>query len=332
MTAKLLITHSKNGWFWGEAFLKPLNSLINALLLIGLVVILFFLFGLSKQERVVNFALSIWHYQLFRYSKADITIGSFIEFSFLVMVFIWLTRWSRECCYRWVYRYVKDQGIRNSLSAFTQYAVVSLGFIITLRVLGVDISGVSMILGGLAVGMGFGLRDFANNIVGGLMLLIERPVKEGDLISIDNTEGRVIHIGIRSMRVRSWDHLEVLVPNSETFSKPFTNWTHQDSVVRTVITIKVSREDSATKVQNLILEVLDIIPEVLKSPEPQVYLKHIDEALLEFEVRYFINIEENSRMSVRSIVLFAITAQFTAAGIKAPIPPVSIENITPCGG
>ena len=67
-----------------------------------------------------------------------------------------------------------------------------------------------MVIGGLAVGMGFGLRDFASNIVGGLMLLIERPVREGDLITLGGYEGRVSHIGIRSMRVSSWDNMEVL--------------------------------------------------------------------------------------------------------------------------
>lgn len=329
--AEFLIKQSKNGWFWGEAFLKPFSRLVNLILKIGLVASWFYLFGLSEEEKALTLLVNVWQFHLFRFSKANITVGSFIEFTFLVFLFIWMTKWTRECCYRWFYRYIKDLGIRNSFAAFTQYAVVTIGTIITLRVLGVDISGVSVILGGLAVGMGFGLRDFANNIVGGLMLLIERPVKEGDLISIDNTEGRVMHIGIRSMRVRSWDHMEVLIPNSETFSKPFTNWTHQDTVVRTVITIKVSREDSATKVQQLIMDVLAIIPEVLDDPEPQVYLKHIDEALLEFEVRYFINLEEHSRMKVRSIVLFAITAQFRATGIKSPIPPISIEGVVnPC--
>ncbi len=182
-----------------------------------------------------------------------------------------------------------------------------------------------IILGGLAVGMGFGLRDFASNIVGGLMLLIERPVREGDLITLGEYEGRVAHIGIRSMRILSWDHMDVMIPNAETFNKPVTNWTHQNGVVRTVLPIKVSRSDDPNLVQQLILDVLEIIPEVLSTPETQVYLKQIDEALLEFDVRYFINIQLNTRFMIRSKVLFAIMAQFKAAGIEAPIPPMRVE-------
>ena len=89
-------------------------------------------------------------------------------------ILIWVATWTREFCYRWLYRETKDPGVRNSISVFTQYGVVLLGGFIIFRILGLDFSGMSMVLGGFAVGMGFGLRDFASNIIGGVMLLIER--------------------------------------------------------------------------------------------------------------------------------------------------------------
>lgn len=328
--AEYCIQYTRNGWLWTEVFLKPIHRILKIALFIGFITIIIILCGWDTQTGLLLSLNRAWQFHIFNFSRVDITIGSFIEFTILVSLFIWAAKWTRECCFRWLYRHVRDVGIRNSFSVFTQYLVVTVGTIITLRVLGVDVSGLSMILGGLAVGMGFGLRDFANNIIGGLMLLIERPVKEGDLISVDNFEGVVTHIGIRALRVRSWDHMEVMIPNAKTFSSPFTNWTHQDDVVRTVIPIKLSRQDSPVEVQTLIFDLLAIIPEVLHDPAPQVYLKHIDEALIEFEVRYFIDIKAHSRMEVRSIVLLALTAQFKAAGIKPPIPPISIENLTSC--
>ena len=256
-----------------------------------------------------------------------------MKFIALLFVFIWFAKWTREFCYRWLYRHVSDPGVRNSLAVFTQYAVILLGGLITLRVLGIDFSGMAIVFGGLAVGMGFGLRDFASNIVGGVMLLIERPVREGDLITLGEYEGRVAHIGIRSMRVSSWDNMEVLIPNAETFNKPFTNWTHQDNIIRTVVPIKVNRDDDPTMVQQLIMDVLLIIPEVLSEPSPEVFLKQIDEVLIDFEIRYFINVQSHTRFEVRSKVLFAIMAQFKAAGVKAPIPSLNVglnhDVITP---
>jgi len=87
----------------------------------------------------------------------------------------------------------------------------------------------------------------------------------------------------------------------------------------------VSRADDPALIQQLIMSVFSSIPEIVADPPPQVFLKQIDDALIEFEVRYFINVQVYTRFEIRSKVLFAITAQFKMAGIRAPIPPISIE-------
>jgi potassium efflux system protein len=294
-------------------------------LLLVCAVILFQLLDLKSDSFIVVSLDKLAQYTIVNLTGVHITVVSTIEFFILLSIFVWAAKWTREFCYRWLYKNAKDAGIRNSLSVFTQYAVILVGCFVTLHVLGFDFSGMSMIIGGLAVGMGFGLRDFASNIVGGIMLLIERPVREGDLVTIGEHEGRVAHIGIRCMRVSSWDNMEVLIPNAETFNKPFTNWTHQDSIVRTVVPIKVSRSDDPVMIQQLIFDVLAITPEIVSDPPAQVFLKKIDAALIEFEARYFINVQLHTRFEVRSKVLFAITAQFKAANIKPPIEPISVE-------
>ncbi len=320
-----MISSLHNGWLWIEVALKPLDAVVRVSLVLAALVILFQLFGWTADSHVVAVLWQIGRYPVVNLSGARITVLSAVEFVALLFVFIWFAKWTREFCFRWLYRHVADSGVRNSLAVFTQYAVIILGGLLTLRVLGIDFTGMAIVFGGLAVGMGFGLRDFASNIVGGLMLLIERPVREGDLITLGEYEGRVAHIGIRSMRVSSWDNMEVLIPNAETFNKPFTNWTHQDSIVRTVVPVKVSRTDDPNAVQQLILDVLVIIPEVLSDPAPQVLLTKIDDVLIDFEVRYFINVQLYTRVEIRSKVLFAIMAQFKAAGVKAPIPSLNVE-------
>ena len=325
LLSEWMISSLHNGWLWIEVILKPLDKILRVFLLLASIVILFQLFGWYSDALIMESLKTFGYYPLVDISGVHITLVSILEFVILLSIFIWASKWTREFCYRWLYRNVIDAGIRNSFSVFTQYAVILMGGFITLRVLGLDFSGMSMVLGGLAVGMGFGLRDFASNIVGGVMLLIERPVREGDLITLGEYEGRVAHIGIRSMRVSSWDNMEVLIPNAETFNKPFTNWTHQDSIVRTVVPIKLSRADDPVLIQQLIADVLTSIPEIVSEPPSQVLLKQIDDALIEFEVRYFINVQLHTRFEIRSKVLFAITAQFKTAGIKPPIPPFSVE-------
>lgn len=135
-----------------------------------------------------------------------------------------------------------------------------------------------------------------------------------------------IHIGMRSLTIMSWDHMEIMVPNSDLFAKPFTNWTRHDSVVRTVISIKIQRLDDPRKVQALIMHVLGEHKDVVTDHPPQVFLKEVNESLIEFEVRYFINIvESKSRPRVRSEVLFAIQERFTEYGIKPPYPHQKIH-------
>ncbi len=323
--SELMISSLRNGWLWIEVFLKPLDKILRILLLVASILVLFQLFGWHSDSLVMVNLGKFAQYTIVNIPGIHITVTSTIGFCILLAVFVWASKWTREFCYRWLYKNAKDAGIRNSLSVFSQYAIVLLGGFVSLHVLGFDFSGMSMIIGGLAVGMGFGLRDFASNVVGGLMLLVERPVREGDLVTVGEHEGRVSHIGIRSMRVSSWDNMEVLIPNAETFNKPFTNWTHQDGIVRTVIPIKVSRSDDPAMVQQLIQDILATTPEIVGDPPAQVFLKKIDEALLEFEVRYFINVQIHTRIEVQSKVLFAIMTQFKTANIKPPIEPISIE-------
>lgn len=320
-----MVSSLYNGWLWIEVFLKPLDRVLRATLFLGMLFLLCKMLeiysGFSIFASLMRFADTI----LVNMPGIYITVKSVIWFLLWLMVLVWIAKWTREFCFRWVYKNTHDLGIRNSFSVFTQYTVIVVGFFIAFRVLGFDFTGLSLVLGGLAVGMGFGLRDFASNIVGGLMLLIERPVREGDLVTIGDYEGRVAHIGIRSMRISSWDNMEVLIPNAETFNKPFTNWTHQDSIVRTVIPIKVCRQDSPEQVQALVLKILMQMPEILVEPVPHVYLTQIDEALIAFEARYFINVNLHTRFEVRSKVLFAITTAFKAAGIQSPLPAMQVE-------
>lgn len=327
LMADLFIRYLQNGWLWTEALLKPLDRVLRIVMLILALMLLMYSFGWNQNSPAVQSLIEFFTYPIISFTGGKISLLSIIEFIILVAVVFWAARWTREFAYRWLFREIRDVGIRTSLSVFSQYSMAIIGAIITLRVLGLDFSGLSYVLGGLAVGMGFGLRDFANNIVSGIMLLIERPVREGDLITVGQHEGRVLHIGIRSLTMKSWDHMEVMIPNSETFNKSFSNWTHHDSIVRTVVSIKVHRSDDPVFVQSLIEKVLNEMEPVLSDPMPQVLMKELDDALIVFDVRYFINLNQSSRVVTRSQVLFEIWSQFKQNGIRAPYPQQDINLI-----
>ncbi len=317
ISSEWMIRRLSQGWLWSEAFLKPIDRLFRVFLFLCMIGSICLVLGWHHNSIVVVTMEKFFNYTFFSFSGMDVTPLNIVQFIILVSFIFWLAKWTREFAYRWLFRNSKDIGIRNSLAVLSQYLIITFGAIITLRILGIDMTGISVILGGLAVGLGFGLRDFANNIVGGLMLLIERSVKEGDIVSIGNYEGEVTHIGIRAMQLRSWDHMEVMVPNSEIFMRPFMNWTHQDSIVRTVIPMKILHVEDPLAVQQMILGLLHEIPEVLSNPEPEVYFINSD-ALIEFHVRYFINIAEHKRAAVRSKIILIIVEALKEEGIRPP--------------
>src|SRR3990167_11528595 len=107
-----------------------------------------------------------------------------------------------------------------------------MGIFFSLRVLGIDLGALTTIAAAFAFGIGLGLRDLANNFASGFLILLERPIRVGDIVSIENTEGKVMHIGSRAVTIRTWDNADLVVPNTEIFNKSFTNWTFKDNVVR----------------------------------------------------------------------------------------------------
>jgi len=324
-----VIRHLRNGWLLSESILKPIDRVLRVLLFLAGVAAIYMVYGWGPGSVPYLKTVNFLNTTVFSVGETQVKVFGLIQLIIVFILIYWVARWTREYSYRRLFSSYRDVGIRNSLSAFTQYGVVIVGLYFALELVDINLTGFRFVIGGLAVGLGFGLRDLANNFVCGILLLIERPLRNGDLITISDTEGRVTHIGMRSLTVHTWDHMEVIVPNSDLFSKPFTNWTRQDYIVRSVVRVTTQRVDDPNKVQALIVEVLDECDDVVKEPAPQVFLKEIDNSLLEFEVRYFINIQiSKSRPRVRSDVLFALWQRFDKSGIRPPYPQQDIHITT----
>ncbi|MDA8562015.1 mechanosensitive ion channel [Gammaproteobacteria bacterium] len=319
--SNIFIRHVSNGWLWTEAFLKPLDKILRLFVFCASGAALFYFYGWDMQSSVVQKLKIIFNYHLFDFLNTSITIISIIEVTIIVSILYWVGRWTREFMYRFLFTRTKDLGIRNSIAILTQYSMIVIGIFLGLRILGIDLHALTVVAGAFAFGIGLGLRDLANNFVCGFLLLFERPLRVGDTVTIGDNEGQVMHIGGRAITVRTWDHTELLVPNAEIFSKTFTNWTAKDHVVRTVISIKIKRQDSPVNVQDLIYQALVNHQDILTEPSPEVFLKELGENLIEFELRYYINLRQvKSRISVRSEILISIWEVFKSNGIQPPYP------------
>ena len=319
--SRLMIQYVNNGWLWTEAFLKPLDKILRISLFFAACAVLFLLYGWDRQSPIVINIVHLLQYKLINTATTSITAISLIELFVVISVFYWTAKWTREFVYRLLLSRTQDMGIRNSIAILSQYCVIMLGLFICLRVLGIDLRAVVAVTSLFALGIGFGLRDLANNFVCGFLILLERPLRVGDIVSVNGIEGDVMHIGGRAVTVRTWDHMELFVPNSEIFSKSFINWTARDNIVRSVIHVKISRYDNPHEVKLIILNVLAAEKDILKDPAPEVYLKVLDDNVMDFEVRYYVNIRQvKSRTYVISSVLMKVWDAFGAHDIKPPYP------------
>ncbi len=319
--SRWMIQHTHNGWLWTEAFLKPIDKVLRITLFLVAWTVLFLLYGWDKQSPIVERLTRLLQYQLIHVLNTTITPLSVIEVSILISIFYWTARWTREFIYRLLFSRTSDMGIRNSIAILSQYTVVVFGAFICLRVLGINLQALVAVAGLFAFGIGLGLRDLANNFACGFLILLERPLRVGDIVNVGGIEGEVTHIGSRAVTVRTWDHMELVVPNAEIFNKSFTNWTARDNIVRSVLHIKISRQDNPHEVKVIVQKILAEHKVILKDPVPEVYLKEMSDTLMEFEIRYYVNIREvKSRTGVMSTVLMTIWDAFAAHGIKPPHP------------
>jgi potassium efflux system protein len=316
---KLVMEYTANGWLWSEAFIKPIYRVLHITLFLLAGAVLFVLYGWDNESPIVERFTRLLHHKIITVLNTDITPFNIIELVVVISIFYWLIIWSREFMYRLLSMRTRDMGIRNSLAVLTQYAVIVLGVFLCLRVLGIDFRALAVVGGMFALGVGLGLKDLINNFACGFLILVERPLRVGDIVNVGGVEGEVVNIGGRAVTIQTWDRMEMLVPNTEIFNKPFINWTGRDNLVRSVFRIKISRYDNPHAVEKIIRDVLAQQKELQRDPPPQVYLTEMNDALMEFEARYYLNVKKvESRSAVLSTILSRVWDAFNQHGIKPP--------------
>lgn len=209
------------------------------------------------------------------------------------------------------------RGVPVTISKITHYLVLTAGFFVVIGMLGLDLTKFAIIAGALSVGIGFGLQNVVNNFVSGLILLFERPIKEGDRIELGTTTGVVRKIGMRASVVRTWQGAEVIVPNATLISSELINWTFSDDVRRIEIPIGVAYGTDPEQVLTILLELGQQHPEVLEEPAPFALFVGFGSSSLDFELRVWTGTDF---LRVGSELRTAIDRSLKEAGIEIPFP------------
>ena len=217
-----------------------------------------------------------------------------------------------------------DAGTRYAISTIGRYTIIGIGLATAFNYVGADWSQLKWIVAALGVGLGFGLQEIVANFVSGLIILFERPVRVGDVVSIGLTTGTVSRIRIRAITITDFDNFEVIVPNKSFITGTVQNWSLTSQVTRVLIKVGVAYGSDVLQVQKLMLDVATANPQVLSAPAPSAYFVNFGPSALDFELRVFVG-SIDQRLVTQHELHVALDAAFKQAGVDIPFPQREIH-------
>src|ERR1044071_4359087 len=259
--------------------------------------------------------------------KGKITLWSVLKILFTVgafmLVAIWIARWFER-------RPMAMQGlalsIRIGIAKFSQAFLVGLSILLGLNASGLDLTTLNVLTGAIGIGLGFGLQAIAANFVSGFVLLMDRSIKPGDVISFTGTTGTttegfgwVQELRGRYVVVRDRDGVETLVPNQHLITNPVINWSYTDPRVRLKLPVRVSYRDDPERALAVLLQATADHPRILRDPAPVSRMMGFNDYGIDLELRFWISDPQEGVNNVRSDVNRQIWRLFQEHGIKIPV-------------
>lgn len=272
---------------------------------------------------IYDFLYGIWNYPLFAMDSQPIAMSNLVTGIILFIVGLrvakYISLWVRNKLLRII---TIDPTVSYALGKISHYFFIIIITLIVLDISNIPITVFALVGGALAISIGAGGQHVVNNFLSGLVLMIEAPIKVGDLIEIDSeTRGWVKSIDSRCVNIKTQANTNVLVPHSVLLQQKFINLTFKDHIIRTETFVKILPGGvSSHEISNLLLEEVKKCPNILQSPKPEVLLLGFDENALSFEVQLWIDISSVDRRRVLSEVNHLIDSVIKGNGLSLGIP------------
>lgn len=280
-------------------------------------------FSLSDNLELLRSGLaSAWQYEIATIEDEPITVKKIVLGLALLLCGYFI---ARALASMFAHRVLPRFGVSEAAAAVLRtvlfYLLLTALAFVSLDIVNVPLTVFAFLGGAVAIGVGFGSQNLINNFISGLILLVERPIRVGDLVNVDGIDANVEHIGARSTRVRTGSNLEIMVPNSKFLENNVTNWTLSDTRIRTSVSVGVAYGSPVRDVIDRLKHVIGQHEKVLNSPEPIVLFKDFGDSSLAFEVHFWVHMKRiMDGARVRSDVRAAIDDDFRDAGIVIAFP------------
>ncbi len=297
-----------------------MQRILRLLFIVGGGVTLLNLWGMDEQALRTLDEMHLYTVRVTGAEAEFVTAGDFLRFILFLVVTFWTLRILPGLYEVALFPRLKmDEGVKYATLTISRYTLFVMGFFFALAELHMDLGRLGWLMAAIGVGLGFGLQEIVSNFVSGLILLIERPVRPGDTVTIGTLSGKVERINIRATTIVNFDRQEVLVPNRTLITSDVTNWTRTDTINRLVVPIGVAYGSDIDRVGELLMELAMAQPEVLKDPGPSVVFMLHGESSLDFNLRVFVP-SPAEIMLLRDRLNRLINKAFAAEGIEIPFP------------
>lgn len=198
--------------------------------------------------------------------------------------------------------------------------LVTLAVLIALNAVGIDLTAFAVFSGAIGVGVGFGLQKVVSNLVSGVILLLDRSIKPGDVIEIEGTYGWITRLNARFVSVSTRDGIEHLIPNEDLITQRVTNWSYTNDLVRLHAPVGIAYNSDLRLAMQLCIDAAKNTPRVLESPSPICLVKNFGDSAIDLELRFWIRDPKSGTANVRSEVLLGVWDRFQAHNIQIPFP------------
>ena len=275
---------------------------------------------------------TVWDYPLFTFGGNSILVSQLV----LVLIVLLVGYLISKLIERFLQRRLARTELRADASYLLQrivfYTLLVVVLMTALSVLNVPLAAFAFISGAIAIGVGFGAQNIINNFISGWILLMERPVRIGDFIEIDQHQGVVERIGNRSTQIRRTDGVHLLIPNSQMLERVVVNWTLVDQQIRTTVRVGVAYGSPVKKVAEIIRQVVEEQPEVRGDPPVSVIFEDFGDSALIFDAYFWADVGgEKMLRDIRSAIRYRIDELFHENGITIAFPQrdVHVNSLAP---
>jgi small-conductance mechanosensitive channel len=257
----------------------------------------------------------------FRLAERRITLLMITKAVILLVFLLWLVRLaSRFLVGRIERSTILTPSIKVLAEKSLKIALIAAVFLLTLDFVGVDLTAFAVFTGAVGVGVGFGLQKVISNLISGFILLMDRSIKPGDVIELDQTFGWVTSLGARYVALSTRDGKEWLIPNEDLITQRVINWSYSNKLLRLPLKFGVSYHSDVRKAMELAVQAGGSVNRVIKDPAPVCRLTGFGDSSVEMELRVWISDPQGGVMNVRSEIYLALWDLFHEHGIEIPFP------------